>query len=145
MHLLSDITWNIELPEPYGSRAKLQIQDIFKGICKPVFYNQDSHLQVIVKTIDDDSFMPENNDISGPDDHSIHTIDSPEGRKILIAGRTAKGALYGIFSFLEEIGFYFLASGFKPPESGVNTKINPIKGESSLHEPCINRENPIFY
>ena len=123
MYNLKNAAWNICLGDCFADEAKRQLEDIFPF--KPDFTKEHSgKLSIIVgipgsndmiRAACDDGSL--NLDGFGPDDHIVKTLSVSDGKTIFITGSTQKAALYGIFSFLEELGFYFLASRTIVPEN----------------------------
>ncbi|MBN2883184.1 MAG: hypothetical protein JXN10_06620 [Clostridia bacterium] len=114
---INDIVWDIRIDNPMGNEIKRQVVDIFSGVSQPVFSSSDNKgVTVIVGSPDIDIKG------LGKDDHIIKT----DGKKIHISGGSDRGTAYGIFSFLEEIGFYFLASQCIKPHKGRDTEIPEI-------------------
>ena len=108
---IKDIVWDIRIANPLGDEIKRQVIDIFEGVAEPVFSSTDNGQPTVVVG------SPHINTRGlGPDDHIVRS----DGSRVDIAGGSDKAAAYGVFSFLEEIGFYFLASRFvKPSEGGL--------------------------
>ena len=62
----------------------------------------------------------------GIDDHIVKSAEMNGKKCIIIVGTNPKAAIYGIFSFLERLGFYFLASGTIIPEMAADIHIPEI-------------------
>ncbi len=114
---IRDIVWDIRIGSPFGNEIKRQVINIFQGVAEPVFSSSDRDKVTVIIGSPEISVKG-----MGPDDHIIKT----EGSKVHIAGGSDKAAAYGVFSFLEEIGFYFLASSYIKPSDGKLTRIPPI-------------------
>ncbi len=127
--MLNAAVWEICLNTDLKSEAIRQLREILPF--EPIFSNKPSYgLPIIIGTPDSSLKIEKavlNDLISldgfGPDDHLVKSIMLDGVKTIIIAGITPKAALYGIFSFLEELGFYFLASRFIVPEPTTGIEI----------------------
>ena len=132
MNKLNDAVWNICLGDCFAAEAKRQLDDILPF--SPNFAKEHSgEISIIIGTPDssdmirtacDDGSL--NLDGFGSVDHIVKTLSISDKKTIFIVGKTHKAALYGIFSFLEELGFYFLASRTIVPENAELIKISKI-------------------
>jgi len=110
---IEDLCWDIRIKGSIGKEIRRQVSDILAGVTEPVFSVDKEKARIIVGSDEIDT------DKLGPDDHIVRSIDS----NIHIAGKTDKASAYGVFSFLEELGFYFLASETIIPSDGAQTAV----------------------
>lgn len=126
--MLRDAIWELCLDDDIKAEVKRQLLDILPF--EPVFSkNQPDSLSIIVGTIETSKIIRTavesgvvNLEGFGPDDHIVKSLGD-DNKAIVIAGKTQKAALYGVFSFLEELGFYFLASRIIVPEDNRNIMV----------------------
>lgn len=132
MYLLKDAVWRIMLKDVLKNEVIQQLQNIFTWLPSldttekstiDIFVGTPNSCKSIKRAINEKML---NLDDFGEDDHIIKTITLDERQCILITAITEKAAVYGIFSFLEEIGYLFLASQTISPKTGPNTIIPNI-------------------
>ncbi len=134
MFYLKDAIWQISLGEVLRMEVMRQLINILPGadalkfsngllkspdiiVGTPAGCDEIKHA-VIEGLVDLNGF--------GPDDHLLKSINIDGKACVVIAGLTDRAAVYGIFSFFEEIGFSFLASRTVCPETGLRTLIPEI-------------------
>jgi len=132
MFLLKDAVWRIMLGEALKDEVLRQLNDIL-AYQPELQGSKTSGIDIFVgtpygceeiKIAANEGFIDLND--FGPDDHIVKKAVLRGQACILIAGDTQKAAVYGVFSFLEEIGYSFLASQTITSELGLDTFIPEI-------------------
>ncbi|MCK5758956.1 MAG: hypothetical protein KAH14_07665 [Clostridiales bacterium] len=132
MFLLKDAIWQIMLEDERKDEVVRQLNDILSCYLNLQEHNQsDADIYIgtpsgckKIQLAVDKGLIDLNN--FGPDDHIIKTVIMHDKTCVFISGVTENAAVYGVFSFLEEIGYLFLASQTISPELGIKTVIPEI-------------------